>query len=176
MEQKNWLTNLIIEHIAEKYCLIYLKKFSIECQDNDDLKLVRVKLGNINERVLFVFNNLLANEYVEVMLNRGGASAEKSPKENSINNSLKVEKFNILIELMQSIVFSKELLEQLSSAPNLNVWDSILNEFAFNQYFNRKIIELNLSTSDDTIEKILLYLNRIRYLNKQIFSLSTRHR
>ena len=175
VEQKNWLTNLIIEHISEKYCLIYLKKFSIECQDNDDLKLVRVKLGNINERVLFVFNNLLVNEYVDVMLNRGGASAEKSPKENSINNSLKVEKFNILIELMQSIVFSKELLEQLSSAPNLNVWDSILNEFAFNQYFNRKINELNLSTSDDTIEKILLYLNRIRYLNKPILSLSSRH-
>jgi hypothetical protein len=161
-EQQNWLTNLIIEHICEKYCLIYLEKFTIECQNDDDLKLVRIKLANINERVLFVFNNLLTNEYVDVMHNRSKSTSDSSPKTNKENNNLKKDKFNIIIELMQNIVFTKELLDQLSSASSLNVWDTILNEIVFNNYFNKKINELNLSANDDYIEKILLFLNRIR--------------
>lgn len=178
-DQINWLKSLIVEHISEKFCLMFKNKFSIECQDDSDVKLLHIKLSNIHERLLFVFNNLLANEYVDFRLSQaatktddnGDKTDELVGQQNGDNgenktctsdSSLKLHKFNALVDIMQEVVFSKELLDQLSSALNLSVWEDILNEFTFNQYFNRKLNQLNLSSNDDSIEKILLYLNRIR--------------
>jgi hypothetical protein len=157
-EPKDWLHNLIVESVIEKYCLFYHDKYPIQCLDDENVKLVRSKMKNINDRILFVFNNLFTYEYIEMRYNKSVKSSEENKFERT---KLTQKKFDNLISLMQGLIYSKEILDQLSDA-TLIVWETLINELLFNQYFNRKMNKLDINTNDEGVEKFLLYLNRIR--------------
>ncbi len=152
-EPKDWLHNIIVESVIEKYCLLYLNKYSIRCLNDEKVMLMRSKMKNINDKIFFVFNNLFTNEYIEMRCKNKSAYVERA--------KLTEDKFDSLINLMQGLVYSKNILDQLSDA-TLTIWETILNEVIFNQYFNKKINDLNINTSNQSVEKLLIYLNRIR--------------
>ena len=55
--QSRWLPVVITENIVEKYYLLY--------RDNQAYETISPSLANINERLLFLFNNLLTQQYFE---------------------------------------------------------------------------------------------------------------
>jgi preprotein translocase subunit SecA len=158
VEQNDWLHNLIVESVIEKYCLVFLNKYPVQCLNNENVSTLRLKMKVINDRVLFVFHNLFTNEYIEMRYNK----IVKDTQTTTHNRAkLTEDKFHILINLMQGLLYSNEILDQLSDA-TLIVWEALLNELLFNQYFNRKMNELEITSNDESVEKMLLYLNRIR--------------
>ncbi len=157
----DWLHNFIVENLIEKYCLVYLDKFPIHCLHDNAVIQIRKKMNNINDRILFVFNNLFTDEYIAMRYHNAAALAVDATPKYEASNQLTSSKFNVLINLMQNIVYSNEILDQLSDAA-LTVWETLINEILFNQYFNEKMQELHIDTNDQSAEKLLLYLNRLR--------------
>ncbi|CAF4841797.1 unnamed protein product [Rotaria sp. Silwood1] len=61
----------------------------------------------------------------------------------------------------RKISINKEYLNQLADA-SLSVWDTILHEIEFSQFFSTEMDRIGINTSETDVEKALLFLNRIR--------------
>ncbi len=110
-------------------------------------------LMRINKRLLFLFNNIFISQYIDQI------NQSIYPTTNPIHDYQKIakEKFLAIVQLLENVPGIKQLFDQLSDA-SLAVWDTLLLEIEFTQIFSREMIKL----SDDGLEKVLLFFNRIR--------------
>ncbi|CAF1312704.1 unnamed protein product [Adineta steineri] len=138
--QQDWLKVLLVEHIIEKFCLIY-------SQHDNQIEQLRNVLMGVNEKVLLLFNNMFFSQYIDQM------NSDTMPN----YQKLKEEKFFRIIELLHVVSPSKKNLDQLSDA-SLTVWDTLLYEIEFSQIFRREMSKINIEFD----ERTLLFLNRIR--------------
>ncbi|CAF2042946.1 unnamed protein product [Rotaria magnacalcarata] len=148
--QSDWLKTLLIEHIIEKYQLIF--------SHENEIENLRHLLMRINENLLLLCNNVFIREYfhqiyqgITSKLNSSLPSYQKITKEKNIS----------FIVLMGKVSGTKQLLDQLADA-SFAVWDTMLHEVEFSQVFKREISKCGIALSENDIEKTLLFLNRIR--------------
>ncbi|CAF5204502.1 unnamed protein product, partial [Rotaria magnacalcarata] len=113
--QTDWLRILLIEHIVEKYTLIFSPDSQIEN--------LRNMLMRVNEKILLLFNNMFMSQYID-QINQAIYSQSNIPSIPDYQKMTK-EKFLSIVELMGKISVSKERLDQLSDA-SLAVWDILL--------------------------------------------------
>ncbi|CAM4953543.1 unnamed protein product [Rotaria socialis] len=149
--QTDWLRILLIEHIVEKYTLIFSPGSQIEN--------LRNMLMRVNEKILLLFNNMFMSHYID-QINQAIYSQSNIPSIPDYQKMTK-EKFLSIVELMGKISVSKERLDQLSDA-SLAVWDILLHEIEFSQIFTREMTKSGIQMNEDGVEKALLFLNRIR--------------
>jgi len=107
----------------------------------------------INKRLLFLFNNIFISQYID-QINQAIYSTTNPILD---YQKLAKEKFLAIVQLLENVSGIKQLFNQISDA-SLAVWDTLLLEIEFTQIFSREMIKL----SDDGLEKVLLFFNRIR--------------
>ncbi|CAF4194854.1 unnamed protein product [Rotaria magnacalcarata] len=151
---------LLIEHIIEKYQLIF--------SHENEIENLRHVLMRINENLLLLCNNVFIREHID-QIYQGITSKLNS----SLPSYQKIAKEKIIsfIVLIGKVSGAKQLLDQLADA-SFTVWDTILHEVEFSQVFNREMSKCGIALSENDIEKTLLFLNRIRIqLDSQIVAL-----
>ncbi|CAF1411988.1 unnamed protein product [Rotaria magnacalcarata] len=148
--QIDWLRTLLIEHIIEKYKLIF--------PEENNFENLRCMLMRINEKVLLLFNNVFIKEYIDRIYQGMVKNSNSSLPD---YQKLTKDKFISIVNLMGKVSGSKQLLDQLADA-SLAVWDTILYEVEFSQIFNREMSKAGVNLGEVGVEKALLFLNRIR--------------
>ncbi|CAF3934964.1 unnamed protein product [Rotaria magnacalcarata] len=148
--EKDWLKTLLIEHIIEKFNLIF--------SENNKIENLRNQLMRIKENLLLLFNNTFVTEYIDkISQNIYSNSNSLLPNYQKISE----EKFLCIVDLMTKVSVTKQSLNQLFDA-SLSVWDTILHEIEFSQFFTIEMTKVGINVSEADAEKALLLLNRIR--------------
>ncbi len=148
--QKEWLKILLVEHIVEKYNLLF--------SDSSSHHIYQM-LAKMNSQLLMLFNNILVSEHRDQIIEANELGASKTAA--SPYQKISKEQIDCIVNFMSTIQVDKDILDRLAGT-SLLVWDTVLYEINFVQSYNKALINHYGRFDFAESEKILLILNQIR--------------